>query len=436
MPALEPQISNAFALPWGSFLLRESANHTKDRHAIIRLMGSNNKTKTGVVSLSILAGIPAALLLMASPVQAATQIVNGDIAYSAPSPDDTEVDIYTVKPDGTGKTNLTPASTGNAFLPHYSPDGSQLIYTDTSSGNSSISKMNADGSGKTDISGDGPGPAYSQESAWSAANKISFQRTDGTRDLWVMNPDGTGQVNVTNGNVFGPRYETWNADGTKLYFGRGSTVDIYSVNPDGTGLAFVNSAGYPQAFSPNGQKVLYILGDSGSLVVANSDFTNPVQLSSCDYSAFAAGDLCVAAATFSPDNLKIALMAFLVVDPNDFNTFQVGLFTMNINGTNRQLVASQSLAFFGDISGVSWQAVTQNIPDPTPTPGGNGSGSGTGTSTGLTRAAVSPVLDPVSELPKAGMGSMTGAYAGAVAAYGAYRMMRRKRWDIRRSRKA
>jgi hypothetical protein len=97
---------------------------------------------------------------------------------------------------------------------------------------------------------------------------------------------------------------------------------------------------------------------------------------------------------------------------------------MNADGTNPVQLTSDplSLTFF-----VSWQPVITVVPDPpTPTP----------------TPSVAPAADTADaatladELPAAGPGGMAGGYAGAMAAYGAYRAVKRRRqWDIQRPRR-
>jgi len=198
----------------------------------------------------------------------------------------TNVQIYVVRPDGSGLRRLTDGS-GDNVTPSFSPDGSRLAF------NRVYGKMytiGVEGTGLneigvlathprwspveneivyTDWNGHAPcdlfvydlgrqtsrritssdGPAYNY-AAWSAdGRRLSVavgRRNRGGRlcyDIYVMNPDGSGQVNVTRNldpeNERNEYYPSWTSDGRHIVFlrdatGRFDRHDIWIMRTDGS----------------------------------------------------------------------------------------------------------------------------------------------------------------------------------------------------------
>jgi Tol biopolymer transport system component len=101
-------------------------------------------------------------------------------------------DILVVTPDSSDVTNLTNTCRRSERDPHWSPDGSSIVFTRKSH----IFVMNSDGTEVTRLT-DGPGINYSPD--WSPdGTKIAFiSNRDGNRELYVMNSDGTEPTRLT-----------------------------------------------------------------------------------------------------------------------------------------------------------------------------------------------------------------------------------------------
>lgn len=100
-------------------------------------------------------------------------------------------EIYAVKADGTGRTQLT-KNQANDFLPAWSPDGKQIAYASNASGDDEIWVMDADGSHQTQLT---HSPGLDTNPTWSLDGRsIAFatNRT-GEMEIWVMNADGSEQ---------------------------------------------------------------------------------------------------------------------------------------------------------------------------------------------------------------------------------------------------
>src|SRR5262249_6715652 len=113
-----------------------------------------------------------------------TVVANGLIAFTTDR-DSGNWEIYTMKADGTGLTNLTQNAATHEY-PTWSPDGTQIAFTTNRDGNREIYVMNADGTGLTNLT---QNAADDSDPVWSPyGNQIAFTRNG---DIYVMNTDGT-----------------------------------------------------------------------------------------------------------------------------------------------------------------------------------------------------------------------------------------------------
>src|SRR4051794_26382745 len=97
-------------------------------------------------------------------------------------------DVYSARPDGTRRVDLTRDSPANDFQPRLSPDGRRIVFVSERSGSRQIWLMRADGSSAhqlTTITGEHPD--------WAAGGtQIVFESDHGgSRDIYRMNADGS-----------------------------------------------------------------------------------------------------------------------------------------------------------------------------------------------------------------------------------------------------
>ena len=110
-------------------------------------------------------------------------------------------DVYLIKPDGSGLTQLTFGAEGNNG-PRFSPNGKKIVFASQRDGNTEIYVMNADGSEQTrltDYAGADGFPNWSPN-----GQQIVFVRTtasDGNSHLFIMNADGSEVTQITDGGV-------------------------------------------------------------------------------------------------------------------------------------------------------------------------------------------------------------------------------------------
>lgn len=191
-------------------------------------------------------------------------------------------DLFRVNADGSGLTRLTSSS---AYDAEATIAGDGLItFTSTRDGDMEIYTMRGDGSEVRRLTrrpGPDGGPFFSFD-----GSKIAFRGRElppgrelddylallkdglwrpGALELFVMDRDGGNPRQVTSlgGANFAP---SWTPDGTRLIFAsnhhnpRGRNFDLFMINVDGTGLEQITFNetfdGFPM-FSPDGTKLLF-----------------------------------------------------------------------------------------------------------------------------------------------------------------------------------
>jgi Tol biopolymer transport system component/DNA-binding winged helix-turn-helix (wHTH) protein len=108
-------------------------------------------------------------------------------------------------------------SNGHDGEPQPSPDGREIAFGSTRSGNIEIWKSNADGSDPQQITFFKQSPARAPR--WSPDGKwLAFDvEREGYRQIYLMDSDGRNQRSLTSGN-FNNQLPTWSRDGTAVYF--------------------------------------------------------------------------------------------------------------------------------------------------------------------------------------------------------------------------
>ena len=248
---------------------------------------------------------------------------NGKIAYAYQH-------LYTINPDGTGRTTLFESQTEVRF-PVWSPDASKIVFSRRVSPSQSFDLfvVNADGKNLTRLTNTadaatGAGSNYG--AAWSPdGSKLAFVSTrSGNSDIWMMSADGSNPVNLTPNTPGGDIEPAWSPDGARIAFTStrafpNATGDItrafeiYTMNPDGTNIVRLTSNQLPDgdaAWSPLGNKLAYSRRDindqtgaqNSEVYTMNADgsgVTNITNHSTADFSP-----------AWSPDGTRIAFVTY------------------------------------------------------------------------------------------------------------------------------
>jgi Tol biopolymer transport system component len=218
--------------------------------------------------------------------------------------------IYTIKADGTGLFRVTRAPRNAVSTePDPSPSGRWIDYMvewpNNPAARSKIFKIRPDGSGRTNLSasctgicqGDGF-PDWSHTS-WIAFQRVlsaNFSQPVGFTAIFVMRPDGTHvhQITQRSANPAKPaRFDdlapAWSPDGQQIAFERVNDASghhaIFTVGADGQGLRRITpwrlDASQPQ-YSPDGRWICLRSnepsGTSGNIFLIHSDGTGLRQL--------------------------------------------------------------------------------------------------------------------------------------------------------------
>ncbi len=227
---------------------------------------------------------------------------------------DGDSQIYNMDMNGNDLIRLTDA--GPNSRPRYSPDGSQILFRSTRDGNREIYIMNADGSNQQNLSTHShpdENPIFTPDGL-----KVVFDANrDGNHDIYSMDSDGSDQLNLSSH----PAYETLpilSSDGSYIIFranrGSGGNGEVFRMNMDGSAQTnLTNMDGHDLALdiSINSVVVFIAFGEGHSgLYTMNIDGSNKQRIDGTDSSA-----------RFSPDGTKLI--------------YGGGKLMMNSDGTNK-----------------------------------------------------------------------------------------------------
>ncbi len=155
------------------------------------------------------------------------------IAFAAYTTDETNLEIYTMRADGTERRKVMDSQPRLNWRPDWSPDGDRLVFQSNRDGNFEIYRVNLDGTSLVNLTNH---PANDGDPDWAPdGSAIVFVSDRGGGDgLYKMAPDGSGVVQLLDGS-WDCSFPRWSPDGRLIAFtsGRDGTLDIYIIDADG-----------------------------------------------------------------------------------------------------------------------------------------------------------------------------------------------------------
>ena len=246
-------------------------------------------------------------LAAACAAMATTRGPNGLIAYAEEkSPD--HFQIFTISPDGTGRTQITHALA--ALNPDWSTGGKRIVFELQATDSASIATMSADGSGVRNLT---PKGFQGQPSFSPDGSLIVYERdiAEGNNGVWLMHSDGTGLRRVTR-SPFGCCDTDPNVspDGKTITFVRIKQAEtlqaLFSVGFDGKGPRQLTPYSWNVAikhdWSPDGKLIVLTTNADGS---ANLATIRPDGSGLTKLTRFNNGTTNAFAGSFSPDGKQI-----------------------------------------------------------------------------------------------------------------------------------
>ena len=310
---------------------------------------------------ALLAAVVALTLIWEDPAEASKkkrrwvdQIVFASNQSIVPGdPSTTDMEIFRIKPDGTGLKQLTV----NAVLddgPAMSPNGTKIAYShEFAPGDRDILVMNRDGSNTKFLT-------TSTDAEWTPdwspdGSKIAYTVGTSASEIFVMNADGSGKTNLfpnPNQPDFRP---VFSPNGTRVAFtsldGVGGDFEIYETSAAGGSAVrwplTVNATDdYRPEYSPDGSRIYY---DSAGVSSSNPEGDFEVMATTLD------GSITINLTNNSTDDLRPSVRRTgtgtkLVYEklsststnskstPRFPGTYTSKLFIMDANGRNKRAI--------------------------------------------------------------------------------------------------
>jgi Tol biopolymer transport system component len=288
-----------------------------------------------LIVAALLVACAAAVSAVSEKAEATFAGKNGKIAYEKNRV------IYTVQPDGGGKTKVTSGTD-----PSYSPDGKKIVYVHFDGNDSEIYTVNANGGHRVQLTNNNNtyehDPSYSPDGkkiVYMRFYKISQESNSRRSELYTIDVRTGRRVQLTNNNNTIEQDPSYSPNGKRIVY-EGYTFsdrrsnDIYTINASGghrvqltTNNTYYDD--YDPSYSPDGKRIVYYSFDK-------SLRNHPGDAEIYTMNAFDGGaklkltndkDMDDTDPSYSPDGKRIAYTHF---DP--FRGVQQVIYTINAGG--------------------------------------------------------------------------------------------------------
>ena len=145
--------------------------------------------------------------------------------------------LFTIRSNATGMTQLTDFNVVGVFEPAWSPDGSQIVFVVADGFQETTTRlvrMNSNGTNAVYLTPSGNGdsmPAWSPDGQWIVFSRL---RSGGGSKLMVIHPAGTGEAELTGPGVGLAMHHSWSPDGLSIvfygYLDDPQPVDIFLID--------------------------------------------------------------------------------------------------------------------------------------------------------------------------------------------------------------
>ena len=282
-----------------------------------------------------------ATAIVAGVAIGSSSTTNGLLVYEAHS--GKHLQLFTVKPDGTGTRQVTHFTDSDAVWPEWSPDGKQIVFERDvfKSGQvvrAAISVINADGSGPRSLTPTGLNgrPSWSTDGRTIVFNTLvpGKQAT-----VSVMSADGRHPRTVASVPLPAKGFAAFNSprfspDGKRIAFVwiKDSGTAIFTVGASGAGLKqltpWKNQVADKIGWSPDGSRIAFSSPEFGGRpgVSANVYTVRPDGSGRVELTHDRGGEVNNGFDSWSPDGTKIAFAS------NRGGTYSI--YAMNTDGTS------------------------------------------------------------------------------------------------------
>jgi Tol biopolymer transport system component len=196
-----------------------------------------------------------------------TALVSGANVTADLSPDGTKLayiadgTLHIAAADGSNAAAVA-ALPAPAYTPHWSPDGTTLVFTARRGEAHDLYLIDASGANLRPLFSTVAPDTNRAIAVWSTAGRLAYlayRFRIGRGTIWTANPDGSGAEEFTDGVL--DVDPAWSPDGSRLAFVRSGEseaagADVYVIGADGSGLRRVtNSADveFRPVWSPDGE---------------------------------------------------------------------------------------------------------------------------------------------------------------------------------------